>query len=141
MREIKFRAWDKKAKKMRQVVNMVFNVGFGVETNDNSLKLIWVKGYDVIEQKEIQIQKEKDIELMQYTGLHDKNGKEIYEGDIVEWAGIRMEVFWGEDIGIGYGFCWRNIEGEGGYHESMTGFIDEYEVIGNIYDNPDLLEG
>lgn len=76
----------------------------------------------------------------QYTGLKDKNGKEIYEGDIVEWAGIKMEIFWGEDIGFGYGFCWRNVKGENEYHESMTGFIDEYEVIGNIYDNPELLE-
>ena len=81
-----------------------------------------------------------DIELMQYTGLHDKNGKEIYEGDIVEWAGYKMEVFWGEDIGIGYGFCWRPCGDNTDYHESMTGFIDEYEVIGNIYDNPELLE-
>lgn len=76
----------------------------------------------------------------QYTGLHDKNGKEIYEGDIVQWAGIKMEIFWGEDIGIGYGFCWRPCGDNSGYHESMTGFIDEYEVIGNIYDNPELLE-
>ena len=76
----------------------------------------------------------------QYTGLKDKNGKEIYEGDIVEWAGYKMEVFWGEDIGIGYGFCWRPCGDNKGYHESMTGFIDEYEVIGNIYDNPELLK-
>ncbi len=78
--------------------------------------------------------------LGQYTGLKDKNGKEIYEGDIVQWAGIKMEIFWGEDIGIGYGFCWRPCGDNSDYHESMTGFIDEYEVIGNIYDNPDLLE-
>ncbi len=76
----------------------------------------------------------------QYTGLKDKNGKEIYEGDIVEWAGYKMEVFWGEDIGIGYGSCWRPCGDNKGYHESMTGFIDEYEVIGNIYDNPELLK-
>ena len=76
---------------------------------------------------------------MQYTGLKDKNGVEIYEGDIVKWGEFKMEIFWGEDIGIGYGFCWRNIRGNGSYHESMTGFIDEYEVIGNIYENKELL--
>lgn len=70
----------------------------------------------------------------QYTGLKDKNGVEIYEGDIVRWTDIKMEIFWGEDIGTGYGFCWRPYGEEQFYHESMTGFIDEYEVIGNIYD-------
>ena len=76
----------------------------------------------------------------QYTGLHDKNGKEIYEGDIVKWADYTMEIFWGEDIGLGYGFCWKPCGSNKYYHESMTGFIDEYEVIGNIYENKELLE-
>ena len=67
MREIKFRAWDKKSKKMRQVVEIVWNTGFYLEPNDNTVKLIWVKGYDCIEQKDIMIKREKDFELMQYT--------------------------------------------------------------------------
>lgn len=72
--------------------------------------------------------------VSQYTGLTDKNGKKIFEGDIVQWSNIKMEIFWGEHIGIGYGFCWRPYGEEQSYHESMTGFIDEYEVIGNIFD-------
>lgn len=67
MREIKFRVWDKKTKKMRQLVDIVFNTGFGYEKNDNSIKLIWVKGYDCIEQKDIMLQRESNFELMQYT--------------------------------------------------------------------------
>ena len=67
MREIKFRVWDKQSKKMRQLVNIVFNTGFGCEKNDNSIKLSWVKGYDCIEQKDIMLQREDKFELMQYT--------------------------------------------------------------------------
>lgn len=70
----------------------------------------------------------------QYTGLEDKNGTKIFEGDIVQLGDIKMEIFWGEDIGIGYGFCWKPYGEEQNYHESMTGFIDEYEVVGNIHD-------
>ena len=72
--------------------------------------------------------------ICQYTGLEDKNGNKIFEVDIVQWSNIKMEIFWGEHIGIGYGFCWRPYGEEQSYHESMTGFIDEYEVIGNIFD-------
>ena len=72
--------------------------------------------------------------ICQYTGLEDRNGNNIFDGDIVQWSNIKMEIFWGEHIGIGYGFCWRPYGEEQSYHESMTGFIDEYEVIGNIFD-------
>lgn len=135
MREIKFRVWDKKNKKMRQLINIVFNTGFYLEPNDNTLKLIWFKGYDIIEQKDIQIQREKDFELMQYTGLKDKNGKEIYEGDIVK-------VFKGDICVVEYnysGFGLKVIDENKNY--GWVDFIDyKIEVIGNIHDNPELLK-
>lgn len=146
MREIKFRCWDKKSKKMRQVTEIVFNTGFYMESNDNSVKLIWVKGQDIIENKEIQIQKEEDFILMQYAGLKDKNGKEIYEGDIVS-----KETF--DDTKPNY----RNVSyAKVMYIEELAGFYlvnkdnkilwnvadDKYniEVVSTIYDNPELLE-
>ena len=75
-------------------------------------------------------------ELMQYTGLKDKNGKEIYEGDILydrsEYGGNKT-VTWNQSMPsfqfdklLGYSFCKQGAE--------------MCEIIGNIYENPELLE-
>lgn len=62
----------------------------------------------------------------QYTGLHDKNGRKIFEGDIMRNAGNVVEFYGGD-------FC---INGD-----SPLSYWTGTEVIGNIYDNPELLEG
>ena len=79
----------------------------------------------------------KAYELMQYTGLKDKNGKEIYEGDIVQGR-IKDE---GIDVKGIVVYC------ECGYYfikdkddEVEICIISDLEVIGNIYENPELLE-
>ncbi len=126
MREIKFRAWDKDALKM--VVPLAIK---------NALP-----------------SQSKQDDLIQFTGLKDKNGKEIYEGDILdvdgreEYRGNKKYrgtfVVESELSGWGYEFHWRNISG----YECSThimGFPAEgqsqnIEVIGNIYENPDLLQ-
>ena len=76
-------------------------------------------------------------ESQQFTGLLDKDETGIYEGDILDGAMGKQKIVWSEDVGIGYGFIWEPLEKN---TESITGFIDEYEVIGNIYDNPELLK-
>ena len=126
MREIKFRAWHKKFKFM-----------------------VRVSGIDMICYDEIRIQYPtvnirtksgciwtnlENVELMQYTGLKDKNGVEIYEGDIVRYAEFNCPVLWSKDL------MWC-IDINNGYGEEMlTAYFDyELEVIGNIYENKELL--
>jgi len=81
----------------------------------------------------------EDLVFQQYTGLLDKNGKEIYEGDIVrvitdleEGAELLMKVEWENGAFILYGYGWAIILCEEERYR-------ELEIISNIYENPELL--
>ena len=86
-----------------------------------------------------------DIELMQYTGLKDKNGKEIYEGDILEDEEIRIKVLYELDGFYGQIIKLKKVCGtEVGLKYPLSFFQDDgnyLEVIGNTYDNTELLGG
>ena len=123
MREIKFRAWNKGWK--RGVVYFTLDKlhdGFvycGIKS-DVSINL-------------------KGTELMQYTGLHDKNGKEIYEGDIVkenDTYTAKIEFISGCFV---YNFVDTPEDWSNEYIPVYGGSRDT-EVIGNIYENPELLK-
>lgn len=73
--------------------------------------------------------------IMQYTGLHDKNGKEIYEGDFVMFGTTRLEVIWDENR-VGFATLDINRKDMGGVQNKKGRFG---EIIGNIYENPELL--
>lgn len=83
----------------------------------------------------------------EYTGLKDKNGKKIFEGDIVKtWSNnigkIEFGQYWDEETEVDfYGYAWI---GKDEYGESITLSLNKcwngHEVIGTIYDNPELLE-
>ena len=93
-----------------------------------------------------------DLELMQSTGLKDKDGQEIFEGDIVKRDGVkRPEVVrfgeWTDVDSLGYkeqyiGFYFESEhEGQEWLHSVQPQFNHLYKVIGNIYENPQFLEG
>ena len=122
MRKIKFRAWDKIEKKMW--IPIIDQEGFPCAKHPITCLLIRMDG-------------ELLDPIMQYTGLKDKNGKEIYEGDILNHC----------ELGKGYKdfrvIEWKEIED---LEESYTGFniypsyAKKYLVVGNIYENPELLK-
>ena len=130
MREIKFRAWDKNDKVMVYVLEMKFLF--------ESEKGIWSKGYtnDRIDHEIFP----ENLELMQYTGLKDKNKKEIYEGDVVggwvcDYDGP-FEVFF--DAGV---FSLKATIEDDGYYPCLYEGNPEsgLEIIGNIYETEHLL--
>ena len=124
MREIKFRAWDNVQEVMLSVENIDFrNDLITFNEDDNSLT-------DTFEM----------ITLMQYTGMKDKNGKEIYEGDIVGILHMRAEVIF-EDGSFRFKWLDKITKRVRKYNEPMfknTNIV--FEVIGNIYENKELLE-
>ena len=133
MRDIKFRVWDKETKHMHICGEDVHDtINFEIETNRAY--------YYNLQNGCGSLREDSNYVLMQYTGLKDKNGKEIYEGDIIK---ICAEGLGGEAIGkIVYdeydlAFVLRNEVEE--LSECLWYAEQQLEVIGNIYDNPELL--
>ena len=127
MREIKFRAWVKEKKAIFEVISIDYvtkKVTYLLERVGHLLS--------------IRDAKFNDVELMQYTGLKDKNNKEIYEGDILF-----------ESFGERY---YKVVFENGGFRAEFKGDFDEHsfdlidvvaqgcEIVGNIYENPELME-
>lgn len=85
-----------------------------------------------------------EVTLMQSTGLKDKNGKEIFEGDVVVMDGRRRQVvtFGTQEVEEDFGsvriYRGFNLYLGGGYPNAV---MSTFEVVGNIYENPELVEG
>ena len=126
MNNLKFRAWDKKHKEMFEVIK--------IEYNQNIIYMAKELSWFVI-------RTENEIELMQSTGLFDKNGVEIFEGDIID-VGTRIPFLnkIQRDEETAY---LKLVPLDKRWTESyFTNFEDKsrYEVVGNIYENKELVE-
>lgn len=118
MKEIKFRAWEKNLKEMIPVQNIDFEKK--MINTDSAWRLF------------------DEIELMQYTGICDCNGKEIYEGDILPYRSVVTYVDASDPANLGM---------EAGFYAQRDNFEswrllevgEELEVLGNIYKNLELL--
>ena len=121
----KFRAWDKELKTMLDVSLIDFKKGVLVGEH-------WEFG-------ETNFMSFDEIELMQSTGLKDKNGKEVFVGDIIKCTrGCPHEVYLVKEYGGTYigGMPAIYLKGiREGY-----AWTEHEEILGNIYENPELLE-
>ena len=132
MREILFRAWDKVSKKYREFDGMHDTMTINEDGKVEYYNLQNGSGGD-------------EYILEQFTGLHDKNGKMIFEGDIVKIYHVRLvfdgPVFPPQLANITWDECGFRLEGP----EISSTNPDLYpsshlEIIGNIHDNPELME-
>ena len=130
MRPITFRAWDK-VKEIFTNYQIVDGMLYFMDKNTG----VWKRD-----------DKEKRFILMQSTGLQDKNGIEIFEGDIVRWKDLESfdDFKIDEVLKVEYSnefLKWVAID-KNGLQDDLYDFSDnrELEVIGNIYENPELLE-
>jgi len=125
MKEIKFRAWNKKNKKM-QYSGIVWGI-----TNLNYPALTGLNDFGDIDNLS---------DLMQYIGLKDKNGKEIYENDIINGGSYNGVYCYGKVIYWKDMFC---LEPIGNFKEGICEIyinLSHLEIIGNIYKTPELLK-
>ncbi len=114
MRTIKFRAWDKKNKKWLEVFNFILGT-----LNSG----------------------QEDVVIMQFTGLKDKNGKEIWEGDVVSLLGVDEETDKPYEKKLQVNFCAGCFVFEKSDTKIPAIFYEDYviEVIGNVWESPELL--
>jgi uncharacterized phage protein (TIGR01671 family) len=138
MRELKFRAWDKEYNYMiepddihpRVMYECITGDGKVLEVNESNSYMGTETTYEDITDKRI---------LMQYVGIKDIHGKEVYEGDVLPYRNVVTYVDGSDSANLGM---------EVGFYAQRDNFEswrllevgEELEVLGNIYENPELLK-
>lgn len=143
VKKVKFRFWSNEQHFMLyEDDNTLTNLGHLIDSGNNITWGEWCKEnyYGILNDW-------ADWTPMQYTNLKDKNNKEVYEGDIVQWSGAHKQrclgwIEW-DDYRCGFGIAFMGEKGQKGivslYHCNDREIVDE-EVIGNIYENPELIK-
>ena len=139
-REIKFRAWDLEERRVWLDVHKLYD---SIEPGCDSFGALLTKR--LADEDECSLAARNRFEVMQFTGLLDKNGREIYEGDIIHHAAYSpMGIF-----GVNFG----EYQDENGLRHTgwyLLNEIDEeplvaldsseIEIIGNVWENPELVD-
>ncbi|HQA59363.1 MAG TPA: YopX family protein [Acetivibrio sp.] len=137
-REIKFRAWNKLEKRMESVnfIKFFLNDYTMVSTRyrDEKSKKIYDDQFAYGQEDG-----SDNVILMQFIGLHDKNGIEIYEGDIISAYNGRIK---GPVIFDKRGLAFGVPNGPNEIYQFSMNFLEskDIKVIGNIYENPEILK-
>jgi uncharacterized phage protein (TIGR01671 family) len=134
MKNIKFRAWEDTEKKM-YYIDLLSYMSHQEDVQDDEMPFnARING------------------LMQFTGLQDKNGKEIYEGDILRFENDHLirygEVKWNENLCRFYQEVTLKFKGTANhkkptakiFHNAMTKKYENMEIVGNIYENPEIIK-
>jgi hypothetical protein len=128
MREIKFRAWNCETKQFDPCFYFLTE-GDGI-TN----KIIGIEDDNWNEQ----LIEDGAVILQQYTGLKDKNGREIYEGDILRFRTGTLGIVTYQEQGFIWQSTPQDLHNPGGHFAGK--WQADFEVVGNFFENPELLE-
>ena len=126
MKEFKMKAWLKREKKMVAIIGIDFNYEYIRYTEDSNL---FNENYKTAEFK--------DIELLQFTGLKDNGGQELYEADVIKFNDGIDDIYglisYDDEYGA-YRVSYENIT------EHLSEREGDFEIVGNIFENPQLHE-
>ena len=126
MKEFKMKAWLKKEKKMVAIIGIDFNYEYIRYTEDDNL---FNENYKTAEFK--------NIELLQFTGLKDNGGQELYEADVIKFNDGIDDIYGlisYDDEDAVYCVSYENVI------EHLSNMAGDFEIVGNIFENPDLHE-